>query len=96
MSQHQSEIADIMARLRYCAQTTATKLVAELPKLLADLDHFRVFPNAETAAFANELARFLSHDAAKLVFTSQASSRAKSMEGATGSWSPKFKNRKAR
>jgi UDP-N-acetylglucosamine transferase subunit ALG13 len=60
MSQHQSEIASLMARLGYCYHTTPGNLIKHLPGFLDKLDFLRVFPGKETSAFANEVSHFLS------------------------------------
>lgn len=59
MSQHQTEIANIMQSLGHLLSSTPSKLMEDLPRLMAELPHLKVFPNTETNVFANEMSDFL-------------------------------------
>lgn len=59
MSQHQTEISNVMEKLGYIFSSTASKLLNDLPDLLPQLSSLAVFPNKETSAFANEVSSLL-------------------------------------
>lgn len=59
MSQHQTEISNVMEELGHLFSSTPSALMDDLPHLLSKLHTLAIFPEKETNAFAREVSNVL-------------------------------------
>ena len=75
MSQHQTEISNIMEELGHLFSSKPSRLLTDLPNLLPQLSSLAVFPDSETSAFSTQLALLLSDSKKRTIKSPKASSR---------------------